>query len=147
MVHSSVLGHGRHGTDSTEARENTMFSRLQPDTAEIKDLYAELGCLLGGLKDTGDSRAHLSAIVNPMLHTFSIERKTLSTLSNHRIVKAETFVEAAITTITRIRHNDVVEGTLLGARTRQANDNHGFFLLKKHPYQAHKSWTDRSPVI
>ena len=94
-------------------------------------ISVELGSLLSlalNLDDAGNGVGELGAILDPESNALGVVGQALGTLGNHRVVEAKTLVEAAVAAIAGIGGNDVVEGTLLGAGTGKADNDH-FFLF------------------
>src|SRR6266702_8041382 len=79
--------------------------------------------LLRFLHQTFDRRRQLCANALPIRQAILSDTQRL-TLRSDRVVETNALDEAAVTTVTRIGCDDVVERALLRAATSQADDNH-----------------------
>jgi len=78
----------------------------------------------------GNTLRGLCALADPVLVTVSINTDAFSIAASHRIEEPDTLNKAAITGAATISHNHLIERTLLGAATGQADlEGHGFLFL------------------
>ncbi|MPN19910.1 hypothetical protein SDC9_167285 [bioreactor metagenome] len=84
----------------------------------------ESGSLAGLLDQTGNGRRQLGAVLLPEGQALGVDHQALLGARGDRVVEANALDEAAVTTVTRIGSNDVVERALFGATTGKANDDH-----------------------
>src|SRR6202012_4708244 len=84
----------------------------------------------GGIEETHHAVRRLRALGEPRLHLVHVELEAgFIVLGPQRIEMAETLDEAAVARKARVGGDDVIDGTLLGARAREAdNDWHLVFL-------------------
>ena len=65
----------------------------------------------------------------PESEAFGVDRKADGLAGSHRVIVADAFDEAAVTTAARVANVDGVEGTLLRAAAGETNDDHEFTSL------------------
>ena len=115
----------RAGADSARARAvdalRGMRGELSPDLRASFDATAEVHADLVG---------QLRALGNPMIHALDVELDALFVALRDRVVETHALQRTAIALVAMIGDDDVVEGTLFGAATGQANLDHLLFALK-----------------
>src|SRR5574343_650928 len=84
------------------------------------------GSLLGGvlLDQASSGRGQLGAVFQPVGQTIGRDAQCFGVAGCDRVVEADTLDKTAVTTVTGIGHNHVVERTLLGATTGKTDNNH-----------------------
>src|SRR5207249_2666032 len=66
----------------------------------------------------------LGAALRPVSDAIVGDPEAFFLFGRHRVVEADALNESAIAPIARVRDNNVVERTLLGAAARESDDNH-----------------------
>src|SRR5262249_55805164 len=85
----------------------------------------------GGIEEAHHAVRRLCAFGEPSLYLVHVQLEpTLIVLRQQRIEMAETLDESAIPRKTRVRRDHVIDRTLLGARTSEADDDWHWVLLQ-----------------